>query len=93
MSVIEGDDLEDLIFFSKKTFNEKESLQILDQLLELVDYLHKKDIYHQDLRIPNMLLKNNELFLIDFGLSQREFQLTHFNHHHVSLQTKRNPQK
>nr|WP_053368996.1 protein kinase [Bacillus sp. FJAT-27245] len=71
MSFIEGDNLEDLIFFKKKTFNERESLLILDQLLELVDYLHKKDIYHQDLRIPNILLKNNEPFLIDFGLSKK----------------------
>ncbi|MER2090479.1 MAG: protein kinase [Sporosarcina sp.] len=71
MSFIEGDNLEDQIFFSKKTFNEKEALLILAQLLELVDYLHENDIYHQDLRIPNILLKNNEPFLIDFGLSKQ----------------------
>ena len=70
MSFIEGDNLEDQIFYHKKSFNEKESLLILAQLLELVDYLHKKDIYHQDLRIPNILLKNKELFLIDFGLAK-----------------------
>ena len=70
MSFIEGDNLEDEIFYHKKSFNEKEALHILAQLLELVDYLHKKDIYHQDLRIPNLLLKNKELFLIDFGLAK-----------------------
>ena len=59
MSFIDGDNLEDEIFYHKKTFNEKEALGILAQLLELVDYLHNKDIYHQDLRIPNLLLKNN----------------------------------
>ncbi|MBX9976563.1 protein kinase [Cytobacillus firmus] len=69
MSFIEGDNLEDQIFLSKKTFGEKESLIILDKLLELVDYLHKKNIYHRDLRIPNIILKNDEPFLIDFGLS------------------------
>jgi serine/threonine-protein kinase len=72
MSFIEGNNLEDQIFFEKNTFNEKGSLLVLTHLLELVDYLHKKDIYHQDLRIPNMLLKNKELFLIDFGLSQHK---------------------
>ena len=72
MSFIEGDNLEDQIFLIKNTFNEKESLHILAQLLELVDYLHKKEIYHQDLRIPNILLKNKELFLIDFGLAKHE---------------------
>lgn len=70
MSFIDGDNLEDEIFYHKKSFNEKEALDILAQLLKLVDYLHKKDIYHQDLRIPNLLLKNNELFLIDFGLAK-----------------------
>ena len=77
MSFIEGDNLEDEIFYHKKTFNEKEALHILAQLLELVDYLHKKDIYHQDLRIPNLLLKNKELFLIDFGLSKHEAAVAH----------------
>ncbi|MBZ5753858.1 protein kinase domain-containing protein [Metabacillus rhizolycopersici] len=72
MSFIEGDNLEDQIFLSKKTFNEKESLLILSHLLELINYLHKKDIYHQDLRIPNILLKNKDLFLIDFGLSKHK---------------------
>ena len=72
MSFIEGNNLEDQIFLKKNTFNEKGSLLVLTHLLELVDYLHKKDIYHQDLRIPNMLLKNKELFLIDFGLSQHK---------------------
>jgi serine/threonine protein kinase, bacterial len=70
MSFIEGDNIEDEIFYHKKSFNEKEALGILAQLLELVDYLHNKDIYHQDLRIPNLLLKNKELFLIDFGLAK-----------------------
>jgi serine/threonine-protein kinase len=70
MSYIDGDNLEDEIFYHKKSFNEKEALGILAQLLELVDYLHNKDIYHQDLRIPNLLLKNTELFLIDFGLAK-----------------------
>ncbi|MFZ0446966.1 MAG: protein kinase [Bacillus sp. (in: firmicutes)] len=70
MSFIEGDNLEDEIFYHKKSFNEREALGILAQLLELVDYLHNKDIYHQDLRIPNLLLKNTELFLIDFGLAK-----------------------
>ena len=70
MSFIEGDNLEDQIFLIENTFNENEALLILSHLLELVEYLHKKDIYHQDLRIPNMLLKNKELYLIDFGLSK-----------------------
>lgn len=90
MSFIEGDNLEDQIFFGKKTFNDKKSLLILSQLLELIDYLHKKDIYHQDLRIPNILLTNNELFLIDFGLSKHKVAVDPF---HPSSSSSPNKQK
>ena len=88
MSLIEGENLEDLIFYGKKTFNEKESLQILHQLLELVDYLHNKNIYHQDLRIPNILLGNNEPFLIDFGLSKQRDSVDPFQLPSISFQHK-----
>ncbi|RJS61130.1 protein kinase [Bacillus sp. PK3_68] len=70
MNLIDGDNLEDQIFLNKKTFNEKESLLLLSRLLGLIDYLHQNNIYHQDLRIPNILLNKQELFLIDFGLSK-----------------------
>ncbi|WP_010285477.1 serine/threonine protein kinase [Bacillus timonensis] len=72
MSYIKGVNLEDEIFQNKKTFNEKESLLFVAKLIQVVDYLHKKDIYHLDLRIPNILLKNNEPYLIDFGLAKQE---------------------
>ncbi|WP_428911700.1 serine/threonine protein kinase [Niallia sp. Krafla_26] len=86
MSFIEGDNLEDQIFYNKKMFNEKESLHILAQLLELIHYLHEKDIYHRDLRIPNLLLKNKEIFLIDFGLSEHRAAVDslHFPSHSTS---------
>lgn len=79
MSLMEGDNLEDQIFSSKKAFNEKDSLLILSYLLELVDYIHSKGIYHQDLRIPNILLNKKDLFLIDFGLAK--FSATVDPHH------------
>jgi serine/threonine-protein kinase len=70
MDFIEGNNLEDHIFSNQLTFNEKESLFFLDELVGLVSYLHDHDISHQDLRIPNILLKNNQPILIDFGLSK-----------------------
>jgi serine/threonine protein kinase, bacterial len=88
MSFIEGDNLEDQIFFSNNMFNEKESLLILAQLLDLADYLHKKDIFHRDLRIPNILLKNKELFLIDFGLSKQKGSVDVFHLPSISQQKK-----
>ena len=72
----------------RKLSTRKNHYIILHQLLELVDYLHNKNIYHQDLRIPNILLGNNEPFLIDFGLSKQATQLLHFNYHPVPFQHK-----
>ncbi|WP_260286181.1 serine/threonine protein kinase [Peribacillus aracenensis] len=70
MDFIEGDNLEDHIFLNQLTYNEKESLIFLVELVSLVAYLHDHDICHQDLRIPNILLKNHQPILIDFGLSK-----------------------
>lgn len=71
MSFIEGECLEDELFLSQTKYSEKEALQILVRLLELVDDLHQKGIFHQDLRTANILFKNMEPFLIDFGLAQQ----------------------
>ncbi|MEI4772023.1 protein kinase [Psychrobacillus sp. FJAT-51614] len=71
MNYIEGDNLEDLIFYKKVTFNEEQSLILLVDLLVLIDDIHSKNIYHGDLRIPNIIVNNNQLLLIDFGLSKQ----------------------
>jgi len=71
MDFIDAKNIEAQIFSEKRTFHEKEALLILAHLLEVVTYIHEQDIYHQDLRIPNLFLKNREVFLIDFGLSKK----------------------
>lgn len=71
MSYIDGVNLEDEIFLNKKTFTERESLLFIEQVIKVVDSLHNQDIYHLDLRIPNILLINDEPYLIDFGLAKQ----------------------
>ncbi|MGE6376867.1 serine/threonine protein kinase [Peribacillus muralis] len=70
MDFIEGENLEDHIFYNHVTFTEKESLHFLEELVGLVAYLHDLGISHQDLRIPNILIQNHQPILIDFGLSK-----------------------
>jgi len=50
------------------SFTKKEQLQILKQIGENTAKLHNIDIIHGDLTTSNMILKDNLVFFIDFGL-------------------------
>jgi serine/threonine protein kinase, bacterial len=71
MEFVNGKTFEQLIFQDGKTYSEKEAFQIGNQLLHIIDWLHKKGVVHRDIRIPNVMLEQNQLRLIDFGLSRR----------------------
>lgn len=51
--------------------------RIFEELLSVVDYLHKRGIVHNDLKPENILIARNgdRLKLIDFGLSDNDAQL------------------
>lgn len=51
------------------TFSLESSLTIVKQLLEIVMTIHSHGIVHRDLRIPNILLHDGQLYIIDFGLA------------------------
>ncbi|GGA90181.1 serine/threonine protein kinase [Ornithinibacillus halotolerans] len=70
MSFIEGDNLDEAIFSKQISFHEQEALQFVSKLLSLVEYLHQRNIYHLDLRIPNIIIQKNEPYVIDFGLAK-----------------------
>ncbi|MBE4909636.1 protein kinase [Bacillus luteolus] len=69
MEWIKAKNFEQLIFEEGKTFNERESFEVLLQVLRVVKMIHEKGIVHRDLRIPNILLRENEIVIIDFGLA------------------------
>jgi len=57
---------------SRKCLSEKESLKYFQQLINALYYLHSQNIAHRDIKIDNLLLdSNNDLKLIDFGLSTK----------------------
>lgn len=69
MDYIDGETFEQAIFRTGKQFSVDESLQIIKELLQIVITFHQKGIVHRDLRIPNILIKENDLYIIDFGLA------------------------
>lgn len=69
MEYISGYTFEQAIFLEGKQFTISETLQITQRLLEIVIYMHHQGIVHRDLRIPNILIQENSLRVIDFGLA------------------------
>ncbi|KRH92078.1 Serine/threonine protein kinase, partial [Pseudoloma neurophilia] len=66
---INGESLLDLIR-KKKFLNENESKKIFKQIICGVKYLHENFVVHRDLKIENVLIKNDgTVKIIDFGLS------------------------
>lgn len=59
-------------FLSSNTATLGEKMIIVDQLLEILHYLHSKNVVHRDLNVKNVLIntQTNQLKLIDFGLSR-----------------------
>ena len=71
MEFCEGGDIMSYIL-AKGSLSESESLKYFHQLINALYYLHCQNIAHRDIKIDNLLLdSNNDLKLIDFGLSTK----------------------
>ncbi|MBW6409655.1 protein kinase domain-containing protein [Clostridium weizhouense] len=71
LEYIQGRVFEDLLFKDRYNFTKGDIYKVASQLLELVELLQNNNVVHRDIRLPNVILKeNNELALIDFGLSR-----------------------
>jgi len=61
---IEGDRLSETL----NSYPEKKQFKVMHQLGEQVTLLHKNNIIHGDITTSNTILKNDTVYLIDFGL-------------------------
>lgn len=66
----EGKTFEELIFVEKRVFKREEIFDIGKQMIRILKYLHGNGVVHRDIRIPNTLYANGNLYLVDFGLAR-----------------------
>ncbi|MFD2673688.1 serine/threonine protein kinase [Marinicrinis sediminis] len=72
MAWVEGATFWEQIFEQGVRYSHAEAFQMLHKLLDIVQHIHQKGIVHRDLRIPNVIVHEDRLFVIDFGLACKQ---------------------
>jgi serine/threonine protein kinase len=73
MEYIEGGELKECIATKLTPFTEPQAKKIMKILIASIEYIHKKNIVHLDLKLENILVKDindhSSMKIIDFGIS------------------------
>ena len=73
-----GPSLEDVFNLCGRKMNLKSTLMIAIQMLERIEFVHRKQFLHRDVKPDNFLMgvgsKAHRLYLIDFGLAKKYVQ-------------------
>lgn len=86
-----GSSLEDIFVHRKQPFTLKTVLMLVDQMLTCIEFLHKRNLIHRDIKPDNFMMgtgnNSNQVYVIDFGLSKR-FQDPK-THEHIKMSESR----
>lgn len=70
-----GTSLEDIFEVRKSPFTLKTVLMLVDQMLSCIEFVHKRNLVHRDIKPDNFMMGTgtnaNQVYIIDFGLSKR----------------------
>jgi serine/threonine-protein kinase len=65
-----GKTIEEMIFGDNHIFTPDEIYKVGTRLIDIIKYLHERNIVHRDIRVPNVIINGKDLYLIDFGLAR-----------------------
>lgn len=72
MEYVEGKDLQELTHKLKGGMLESVVLQLMEQIFDVLSYIHSQKVIHRDLKPENILVKkDNSIALIDFGIAKK----------------------
>jgi len=66
----QGCTVKELLFKYKHKFTREEFFNIGIQMIKIIKYIHGNGVVHRDIRIPNVLIDKEKVYLIDFGLAR-----------------------
>lgn len=65
-----GKTIEDMLFGDNHIFTATEIYKVGIKVIGIIKYLHERSIVHRDIRVPNVIIEEEEVYLIDFGLAR-----------------------
>ncbi|MBD2505015.1 serine/threonine-protein kinase [Anabaena azotica] len=71
MDKVEGEDLHKWIQSNGK-ISQSQALDWMQQMMEILDYIHHREVFHRDIKPSNIVLQpDGKLVLVDFGGARR----------------------
>ncbi|CAD7940756.1 unnamed protein product [Amoebophrya sp. A120] len=83
-----GPSLEEVFTYYRRRLSLKTVLLLAEQMIDRMEYMHKKNYIHRDIKPDNFVYHNDLIYLIDFGLAKK--YRCPKTHEHIPMKTGKN---